>query len=633
MPNFNPFSSLTPLNPPTTGPLKPGSGKVPAAVGPSGPKSEAPAGIGGLLGGFGALGLDPQAYRVQPGETLEKIARQHVGGGCTPGMAGGLGALLGQSAEQVRQQQEARVQELIQQMIKLNKLNKSGSLQAGQIILIPPAFNLGAKGKASSEVSFLDQVDAPKLIRAQQQAAQKLADELKAVNLPQRLAYYKKCPPPAPTPADMQWMFQLKAAESNKILHYKPSAQEQELLQTLQESMAWQQLNQQPTRISRADLQQLPASVQNTLKDWMAADGKADDFSSLDLAKASPQAVRQLLNTLKAQGNPPQAQRLTQLLTQLSRPENLGAFGVGRFAFNQGGSQQHDYLSFQRAMSQLPKPDLEKYQANLKAIAATLSDPQLVERGGWNLSVQGRQLSILESGSNTFKDFDLSESARLAESARTQLRNKFQFEPANPYDFEAVKAMKDKLKNNQDKIEFIGNYLQAYFQHPGDGTRWSTLSNLSERLGMSREIFFGNPPALDRLPDGRCLTDCEGFTKLSQILLETLIPDSQALPVVVPGHILNIAKIEGKFYAFNNQSVQALELSAAESKKFADLYDDYDSGWKDLNPFQQSSRMKAADYPQLYEYIQKYSLPADQALAARYKGDYMQAFNRDNVFR
>jgi hypothetical protein len=578
-----------------------------------------PPGDFGLFGGMASLGMGlgfgPTAHRVEKGESLEKIAKQKL------------------PPPQNNSPQD--IQRWVQAAAKLNKLTSPNQLQAGQVILLPsilPKFE--TKGNATPSLSFLDdpeQIDVPQVIAAQKEAAAKLAEGLKTQDVSGKLAHYQTAPPPDPSPEDITWLFQLKAAENNNLLKYKPSAPEQQLAKALQEAIAWKQMLNQPTRISQADLDQLPAAAKTTLKAWMAADGNADNFSSLDLAKASPQAVKTLLQTLKQAGNPPHAQRLVQLMTQLSRSESLNIFGNSSFAFEKS-QQPRPYMTRTFDPLKLPKADLEAFQANLKQIEKTLSDPSLIERGGWNLEIQGHNLRILEPSKNAFKDFDLSEGARKAEFARQELRVKYGFEPANPHDLNAIKAIKAKLKTPEDQVNFIGLYLNAHYEHPGKGTSWSALAHLSERLGMSEKVFFGNPPPLDRLPDGRALIDCEGFTKLSQILLDTLAPGNLSLPIRQPGHVFNLAKVGDRVYAFNNQHVQAVEMSPPELQKFSALQDDYSSQWTALNPFKQSPRMTAANFPGLYKYTELFEPPTDPHLAKLQKGNYLSVRNRDDVF-
>ncbi len=577
-----------------------------------------PPGDFGVFGGMASLsmglGFGPTAHKVEKGESLEKIAKQKL-------------------PPQNNSPQD--IQRWVQAAAKLNKLTSPNQLQAGQVILLPsilPRFE--TEGNATPSLSFLDdpaKIDVPNVIAAQQTAAAKLAEGLKAQDVAGKLAHYQTSPPPDPSPEDMTWLFQLKAAENNHLLKYKPTAPEQKLATALQEAIAWKQMLNQPTRISQADLDQLPASAKTTLKAWMAADGNAANLSSLDLAKASPHAVKTLLQTLKQAGNPPHAQRLVQIMTQLSRPEALNIFGNSSFAFEKG-QQPRPYMTHSFEPLKLPKADLEAFQANLKQIEKTLSDPDLIERGGWNLEVEGQKLRILEPSKNTLKDLNLSEGARKAEGARQELRSKYGFEPANPHDFNAIKAIKAKLKTPEDQVNFIGLYLRAHYEHPGKGSSWSALAHLSERLGMSEKVFFGSPPPLDRLPDGRALIDCEGFTKLSQILLDTLAPGNLSLPIRQPGHVFNLAKVGERVYAFNNQQVQVVEMSPAEVQKFSALQDDYSSQWSALNPFKQSPRMTAANFPGLYQYTESFGTPTDPSLSKLQKGDYLYVRNRDDVF-
>jgi len=568
--------------------------------------------MGGLASFGMGMGLGPVAHRVEKGESLEKIAKQKLSPPNSSPQA---------------------IQRWVQAAVKLNQLASPNQIQTGQVILLPPILpNFQNVGNATPSLSFLDdpeKIDVPKIVAAQQAAAAKLAEGLKSQDVTGKLAHYQTSPPPEPTPEDMDWLFTLKAAEHNSLLKRAPSGPEQQLATALQEAMAWRQMLNQPTRISQADLAQLPASAQQTLKTWMATDGNAANFSALDLAKASPQEVKTLLQTLKQAGNPPHAQRLVQLLTQLSRPESLSGFGNTQYEF----VKSQPYMSRKFEPVKLPQADLAAFQANLKQIEKTLSDPDLIERGGWNLEVQGHQLRILEPSKNTLKDLDLSEGARKAEFARQELRSKFGFEPTNPHDLNAIKAIKAKLKTPEDQVTFIGLYLQAHYEHPGKGTSWSALAHLSERLGMSEKVFFGNPPPLDRLPDGRALIDCEGFTKLSQILLDTLAPGNLSLPIHQPGHVFNLAKVGDRVYAFNNQRVQAVEMSPAELQKFTALQDDYSSHWTALNPFKQSPRMTAENYPALYAYTASFEPPTDPKLAKRQTGDYLIAGNRDDVFK
>lgn len=559
-----------------------------------------PAPTGGGLGMMAALGLGmmPVAHRLQKTESLHTLAKQNL----PPNAAA------------------KDVQNWIQQFLKLNKLPANVSLKPGQDVLIPPAMCVQSTGKANPMCGFLDTIDGPSVLQMQQQAAQKLEATLKQFNVTERLSALQKTPPPVPTPEDLEWYGALASAMTNPLLSYKPREQQIQCAERLEKVVAWHETVNQPTRVTRADLKQLPASVQQTLKQWMAQDGHADDLSSLDLAKARPEDVKHLIETLKQQQYPPHAQRLIQTLIKLSDSSQLGV--SKRLAYQM--NDEHGFMTSSFQPHKTESEELKAYRDNLEKIEKLFSDPKLLEQGRWNLSVQGQQVFQYKPTQSIVKDLNVTFAAQEAGYSRKLLKQKYQFQPENPYDLQAIKAIKDKLKTPEDKANFISHYMNAFYQHPQDNTSWGLLTRMAEKAGLAEQVFFGNPPPLNRLPDGRCLIDCEGFTKLSQILLQTLAPESKSMPIIQPGHIFNVAQIGDQFFVFNNTSLQELKLSPSEVKNFDALQSDYNSRWDRLNPFRQKPIMSQKDFPAIYAYVDQSKVFSDPKQAPWFKGDYLK---------
>lgn len=564
---------------------------------------------GGVFGMVGSLmGLGPQTMRVKAGDSLTKIGKAQL----PPGSSA------------------AKLATWIELAQKLNKLGPEAILKPGQALLLPSLFLLetAGMGKASPQLSFADGLDAEKIMVAQEQQAESLSSQLKAFDVGSRLKHYQASPPPKPEPADLQWLQKLNAAKLNPVLKHKPAPSELALQSALEKATAWQQMLNEPIRLTRADIKQLSPDVQKQFQSLMAADGKADDLSALDLAKAPPATVKQLLQALKQGGYQPNEQRLVQVLADLSDSFAVNEFSRSSYSFV---DDKAPHLSKRMTFHDLPQAEAEAYQTNLKEIRQLLSNPELIQRGGWHLDAGGKRLISLDVSQSKLKDFDLAASARHSDRAKARLQETYQFSPENPYDLKAVKAMAAKLKTPAAQADFIQQYLTAHYVHPGDNTGWSLSAHLSERVGLSESVFFGNPPGLDRLPDGRCVMDCEGFAKISQILLDAVAPGNQSLPIRVPGHIFTAAQLGDSFYVFDVGQSIGVKLSPEETRQFKDLYENYDSRLNNLDPFQRSPRMSRDDFPALYAYTDPGKNNPDPKISSGYKGNYMSTRTRNNV--
>ena len=82
------------------------------------------------------------------------------------------------------------------------------------------------------------------------------------------------------------------------------------------------------------------------------------------------------------------------------------------------------------------------------------------------------------------------------------------------------------------------------------------------------KIFFGNPPPLAQLPDGRCIIDCQGFAALSTSLFEMMYPKQDAnhfcIPLDCPNHEMALMKIDDQVFVVDNDSITPLEVSKEE---------------------------------------------------------------------
>lgn len=552
--------------------------------------------------------IGPDACRIQPGDRLENLAQKQLGDKATP----------------------ASVARWVQAAQELNHLDNPNQIRAGQALLLPPIFTV--LGQAEAHFSFVDNsaeadAKAEQILALKTQAAQRQSQALQAFPTAQRLQSYRQNAHQAPSQADLRWLHTLAAASQNPNLNYPASRQEQQLKKAVTQALAWQAAQMQAVQLRPQDLQHLSPKARQVFQALMAQDGKSEGLSNLDLAQSNPQAIRDLLNELQQGGFNQAEQKVVQMLNDLSQQP----LQMTHLEYAQKPEMPQMVRELNFAPQQGPDKDQDKsiqtqYENNLKQIQQILSDSRYIQKGSWNLNIEGQTLLSYHPSENDAIKACFDSSCSSAEAAKSHLLQEYGFAPEDTHDLDKVKAMAAKL-NTPDKVaDFISHYMQANFVHSGS-TNWTLGARMAETLGLSDALFFGHPPGLDQLPDGRCLMDCEGFSKLSQTLLNYLAPQHQALPITVPGHIFTLAKMDDKMYLFDNGALVKPDFSDAEKAHFSDKAQNFDSAWDSLNPFR-SATLTEDDFPSLYRYVKAYPHAQEPKYKAQFTGDFIHTGNQ-----
>lgn len=575
--------------------IRPGS-QTPATPLPAPPQGGMSS-MGSLGGMMGSLGFGHQAHRVTQGDNLETLAKAHLKDKATP----------------------KNIAKWVEQAKALNQLPADGSVQKGQALLLPSIFSI--MGNAQPSFNFVALPDPEQLLKQQEEHHQRQIETLNQHPHQTRLKAYAQNPNQKPSPEDQRWLNTLGQLERNPNTPFTASTEQTQLKEAILIANQWREDHVRPTRLTRSDMASFSQPVQNLLKDLMGTDGQAGDLSQLDLSQVKPQMISTLMQHLNTEGYTSAEHKLVQLLQDLTRFSPVGSNTA--YQFKKG--VPHMVSDSQRITSELNTPEkVADHQKNNQAIKNILADSQYIEKGKINLPV----LEWLTPTENDQIKDEFKSSTWSSNAAKTRLLDNYGFAPEDAHKLDKIKGVKSQLKTPQQVAEFISDYMTAHYEHSGS-TSWSGMIHLAEKFGQSDPLFFGEHQVLDTLPDGRRLMDCEGFTKLSQTLLNHLAPQgTETMPVQMPGHIFTVAKMQGEVYVFNNDSSQKLDFKESHTSAFSDKFSDYDSAWDRLN-LMRTPTLGKNDFSPLYDYIQS----AHDTSGKAFKGSYLKVASFNNVFK
>lgn len=363
------------------------------------------------------------------------------------------------------------------------------------------------------------------------------------------------------------------------------------------------------------NINNLSAQSQNFLKAIASKDGYANNISSLDLLKSSKSELKQLLTEIKKDGYSKDEQGLVEIIYRLTQKDSLDT--------KKGLSKAYDLEGKAAPSIEFIKEDFNINPNKNNEVRETLLTENLIDSSRFN---SGKN----EIGSPAKKVKNVDSFLKAKENLKTD----FGFDPKNPYDLKELKKFAKTIP--QEKMpEFIDNYMTAFYAHPGDDTKWTIPDKEAE------SVFFGNPPELAQLPDGRYLMDCQGFTQLGKILFDNLIDDKfekQAvyLPIQITssnlskkgeglaamqmsrevekpelpkpkptqghghGHEIGLMKIEDKAYIIDNDKLTEITITDKE----LDLLNMYHFGKLFLGDFLNLNdlQLDRKTFPSVFEY-------------------------------
>lgn len=295
-----------------------------------------------------------------------------------------------------------------------------------------------------------------------------------------------------------------------------------------------------------------PSGLSGESRAWLTKlagrDGRTADLSAVDLTAASRAEIDGLMASLKRDGYNGTEQDLVRAILTLTRD------GVGRpeaktfqaFSFDTGTV---DSVAFVDGPAGRPAAKQTASDVRDRVLRAeTVADGALFH-------------------TNTYDSAFLNRDSRInaALDARKALATEFGFAPANPFDLTAVAASRPHIPRSRIP-EFLHLYMTAHFEHPGGGTAWHGFMASD---GVSQAMLFGTISHTDQLPDGRRVVDCQGFSRIGEILLDTLIPGRDQGNVFyksirVPGHEMALLRDGASLYVIDNNKVEKLPASDDE---------------------------------------------------------------------
>lgn len=380
------------------------------------------------------------------------------------------------------------------------------------------------------------------------------------------------------------------------------------------------------------DFNSFPSSVQKKLETIAKRDGNSNNLSALDLAKTSKNEIKEIIQELKKDGYNTSEQELVDVLYKLTSSDSIDLSNKTAKAYSMTGN----------AISNVSLPDLDIKPdefikdpmgatdkiINKSLISAYSSTRKDLREGIINSKTLNKSDNEIMGDYITFTknsvNYDyINQDWRInaAMNAKEKLENTYNFKPSNPYD---LKEIKNFAKNiSPEKVpDFIQTYLTANYEHCGKNTEYLSLLSNKE---TSKSVFFGNPPKLEQIPDGRRLLDCEGFAMVGNILFDTLVNDKNSyyMPLQASGksykevnngkktvkkgenvgHEVGFMKIKDKFYMVDNNTVNEVKLNDKEKlmvNKFIEMKNHSPLKYFDVGGIEVEKEM----FPSLYNYFE-----------------------------
>jgi hypothetical protein len=310
------------------------------------------------------------------------------------------------------------------------------------------------------------------------------------------------------------------------------------------------------------DPSRLSAESRTLLGKMAALDGKVADLSSVDLTHASQAHIDGLMASLKKDGYNGTEQELVTAILTLTRDTR----------------SQQQYQAFQFKTGQVNSLAFAE-QPRAEAVAkqpAVLTAGEVRDRVLRAGTVDKLALGHTNTYNSTSLNSDTKINAML--DARKALADRFGFKPSNPYDLQAIAAIRPKIPRHQ-VAEFMELYMTAHFVHSGKGTAWGGFVASDT---VSKAMLFGDYDAMDQLPDGRRVVDCQGFSRIGEILLDTLVPGRDNGTVFyksirIPGHEMALFRDGKNLYVVDNNKVAKLKASEAEMTYLKAVLDRYNA--------------------------------------------------------
>lgn len=146
--------------------------------------------------------------------------------------------------------------------------------------------------------------------------------------------------------------------------------------------------------------------------------------------------------------------------------------------------------------------------------------------------------------------------------------------PVDPTDMDDARAYFDAFadgRSTEEVSEELERYFESFYVHTGHGVEWSAAVPEDERPGRMNELIPHQP----RDGAGRALMDCEGYTYMTEHLLEGIRTEDgeQRFDVVYasrPGHVIAGAfdRTSGQAFEVNNDQAEMLQgdLSTPEGR-------------------------------------------------------------------
>jgi hypothetical protein len=339
------------------------------------------------------------------------------------------------------------------------------------------------------------------------------------------------------------------------------------------------------------DMQKLSPESRALLYGIGGRDGNISDLSQVDLEHASSEQISVLMSHLKKDGYNLNEQELSRAILQMTKDtaSTSGAAEFKAFRFDTGSVTS---VSFEGNV----------IAKTVAATPITLSGSQVRDLV-LNAGTVSKAAFLHE---NKLDSKYLNRDGRINDSlkARQKLADQYGFHPTNPYDLKEMAKLKGSIAR-ADVPKFMELYMTAFYEHPGDGTAWNTWMSGDQ---LSQAVLFSTPSMLDQMPDGRRLVDCQGFSRLGEILMDTLIPGKDQANVFyksirIPGHELALMRDGGRLYIIDNNEVTELKVSKAELdylgavvKTFKDM--PFDIALDDVD-------IPKSSVPTLYDYMKK----------------------------